>query len=706
MSSSDLQSLFEPRGVAVIGASHSPNKIGYRVVDNIAKGGYRGGIFPVNPKGGRIAGIDVCTSIHSVIGDVDMAIITIPAVHVFDAVKNCAKRGIKHLVIITSGFSEIGNTAEEKKIVAFARNNGMRVLGPNIFGLYSSKVSLNATFGPKDIKPGNVSIITQSGAIGIAMVGKTKVENIGLSSIISVGNKSDLDETDLLTYLVDHDDTRMILMYIEGISGGHRLVETMRRAASRKPVVVIKSGRSARGAMAAASHTGSLAGADDVFDDIARQCGVIRAERIEDALNWCKFLAEAPQPKGDNAVIVTNGGGIGVLAADACEKYGVQLYDDADSMRETFAGEVPDFGSTKNPIDLTGAATESDYDGALGAALKSDRIDSVICLGCETAVFDAAKFSATVKKKYGEYRGKKPVVFSMFGGEEVEEGVGALRREGVPVFEDVYDAVSCLGSLYAYRRAALISQAEPDPVTIDLRTINRIVDDVHAQGRHFLLANEAREVMNAVGIAVPASCIARTIEDAIGAAKSIGYPVAMKILSKDIIHKSDVGGIALDLENETEIIEAFESIMYSCRRAMPRARIEGVEVAEMITGGVETIVGARRDASFGPIVMFGLGGVYVEVMKDVRFRAFPVSKPEALSMMSEIRSYPLLLGVRGEEKKDIDAAANAVLRVGTIIEECPAISDIEINPLTVFDQGEGIRAIDVRILLRQKGSER
>lgn len=701
---SDLKYLFEPRGVAVIGASHNPGKIGYRIVDNILAGGYRGKIYPINPRGGKIAGVDVCTSIHGVIHDVDVAVITIPAKHVFDAVMSCAKRKVKHLVIITSGFSEIGNSAEEKKIVSFARDNGMRVLGPNIFGIYSSQVSLNATFGPQDIKPGNVSIITQSGAIGIAMIGKTRVENIGLSSIISVGNKSDIDEADLLEYLVSHDDTRMILMYIEGVRDGERMVNVLSEATKKKPVVVIKSGRSARGAMAAASHTGSLAGADEVFDCIIKQCGVIRAERIQEALEWCKFLADAPKPGGDSAVIITNGGGVGVLAADACDKYGVSLYDDQDALKSSFGGSVPDFGSTKNPVDLTGGATGDDYDKSLSIALKDKHVGSVICLGCETAVFNAEKFTGVVKKKYRAYRSNKPVVFSIFGGELVENGIGKLRKENVPIFSDVYDAVSCLGALYSHERHARSAKPTYEKVQIDAKAIGGMVRQARKAGRHFLLAHEAHEVMSAAGIAVPASRVARDIPTAVKCAEGIGYPVAMKVVSKDIIHKSDAGGIALDLDNEQEVVDAHESILHSCKAHVPNAYIEGVEIAEMVKPGIETIVGARRDRSFGPIVMFGLGGIYVEVMKDVTFRAFPINRAGALDMMGDIRSYPLLIGVRGEKKKDIDTVAHAILKVGAIIRECPDISDIEINPLVVYDEGEGVKAVDVRILLTTRSA--
>lgn len=695
----DIRSLFEPKSITVIGASHKPGKIGYTIVDNILSGGFKGEVYPVNPAGGEILGVKTYKSVTEVGGDIDVAVIAVPEKLVFQATKECAEKSVRHLVVVTSGFSEVGKSAEEREFVSFALDHGMRVLGPNVFGIYSSSVKLNATFGPGDIRKGGVAIITQSGAIGIAMIGKTKSENIGISTIVSVGNKSDIDEADLLEYLIDDDRTKIILMYIEGVKNGEKLVGAFKKAARIKPIVVIKSGRSKRGAMAAASHTGSLAGADQIFDDIARQCGVIRAENIKEALNWCKYLSHTPVPKGENTVIVTNGGGIGVMAADACEKYGVNLYDDATNLKNKFSAVMPDFGSAKNPIDITGAASADDYSKALEVAAECDDIDSVICLGCETAVFNAEAFSGVVTKRYGEYKKAKPVVFSVFGGEEIENCVNRLAKEDIPIYSDVYEAVSSLGALYSFYRNKKYLSGSFEEVDIDIVAIKAIVKKAKSEGRHFLLSDESRQIMQAVGIRTPKSGVVKNPEEAIKLAGEIGYPVVLKIVSKDIIHKSDAGGVALNLENKDEVIDAYESIVHRCRTYKPGAKISGIEVSEMVGKGVETIVGARRDSSFGPVVMFGLGGIYVEVMKDVVFRAYPISPPEALKMVSDIKSYPLLLGVRGEDKKDIKPVADAIIKVGEVLGRCGEISDIEINPLVVYDEGDGVMAVDARILL-------
>jgi acetate---CoA ligase (ADP-forming) len=695
----DIKYLFEPRSIAVVGASRDSSRIGYKILQNVILSGFKGQIYPVNPENGEILGKKTYTSVDAIPDVIDIACIVIRAKDVFNCVKSCAAKSVKFCIIIASGFSEVGNTVEERQIVEFAREHGMRILGPNVFGIYSSVSSLNATFGPPDVKPGNVSVITQSGAVGIGMMGKTVTQDIGLASIISVGNKSDLNECDILEYLVQQEQTKIILMYIEGINNGELLVDILKQATRKKPVIVIKSGRSRRGALAAASHTSSLAGEDRVFDDIIRQCGVMRSESIYDALNWCQYLAEVPIPKGENTVIITNGGGMGVLSADACEKYNVNLYSDLPDLEKTFSPILPSFGSSKNPIDLSGQASAEYYDKALTAALENNAIDSVIVLGCQTAVFDPEGFFQVIKKHYPQYLNKKPLIVSLFGGAEIEKCLSELKKLRVAAFQDVYEAVSLLGAVYANYRTRNTPVEITPVLNIDAEKLNAVISRVRADKRTFLLPYEAQEFLRVAGISIPKSRVAHDLNEAVKIAEEIGYPVAMKIASKDIIHKSDAGGIALDLENHDEVVTAYEAVIHNARQHQPNAVIEGVEIAEMIKSEMETIVAARRDHGFGPIIMFGLGGIYVEVMRDVTFRAFPLSRNEALKMISQVRSYPLLLGVRGEKRKDIDAIADAIIRTGTILKLCPDITDIEINPLGVFSQGEGVKAIDIRILL-------
>jgi acyl-CoA synthetase (NDP forming) len=536
------------------------------------------------------------------------------------------------------------------------------------------------------------------------MIGKTSVENIGLSAIVSVGNKTDVDEADLLEYLMADPHTKIVLMYIEGVRDGERLIQAVKKTTRRIPVVVIKSGRSERGAIAAASHTGSLAGSDEVFDAIMRQCGVLRAESVEEAFNWCKFLANTPSPAGENTVIVTNGGGIGVMATDACEKFGVRLYDDTLTLKEIFSTVTPEFGSTKNPVDLTGGATSAHYNSALEEALKSAQIDSVIALYGETAVFDAENLSSMIAENSRRFKEqKKPLVFSIFGGEKIESCLISMKKGEAAVYEDVYQAVSCLGSVYRYYHYLKEYSATVDETAIDPAAINRVIDQALKEGRSFLLAHEGQRVMRAAGIPIPQTLITRSLEEAVRAAETVGYPVVMKVVSRDILHKSDAGGVALDLEDRNEVIDAYQAILRNARAYKADASIEGVEVSEMVEKGMETIIGARRDRTFGPLIMFGLGGIYVEVMKDVAFRALPVNRKEIMSMVKEVRAYPLLLGVRGEEKKDLDGVVDTIVKVGTVLQRCERITDIEINPLLVYEHGRGVKAVDVRILLASGG---
>ncbi|MBW1690900.1 MAG: acetate--CoA ligase family protein [Deltaproteobacteria bacterium] len=696
----DMKYLFEPKSIAVIGASGDPSKIGYRVVENIILGGYNGLLYPVNPRGGELLGHAVAKSLDDIENPIDLACIVIPAPSVFNAVCQCAQRGVKIALVITSGFSEIGNIEEENKIISYAREHGIRILGPNVFGIYSATASLNATFGTGDVIEGNVAIITQSGALGASMIGKTAVENIGLSAMVSVGNKADIDESELLDYLITQDQTKIILMYIEGVKDGERLITALNTATKKKPVVVIKSGRSAKGAIAAASHTGSLAGTDEVFDAIVRQYGVLRAEDIDEAFDWCKFLSNNPMPGGEHTVIITNGGGIGVMTADACEKYGVKLYDDLPALNAIFSGVVPDFGSTKNPVDLTGQATTLEFEKALDAALANDDIHTVITLLSEVAIFDSENMPKLIETYYPLFKEKgKPLLFSCLGGDKVQKCINTYSIRGLPVYDGAYEGVSCLGAMYAYHDYLETQSEDLTLADIPEGEIERIASEALTHDRHFLLAHEARAVMEAAGIPIPRSRVARTLEGAVRHADEIGYPVVIKVVSKDIVHKSDAGGVALDLENSVEVIDAYQAILHTCRAYNPNAVIEGVDVMEMAPHGLELIIGARRDQVFGPIVMFGLGGVYVEVMKDISFRAFPLNRNEIMRMIEEVRSYPLLLGVRGERRRDIRGIIDTIIKLGTIIKRCEAISDIEINPLVAYEEGEGVKALDVRILL-------
>ncbi|RLE93975.1 MAG: acetyl CoA synthetase [Thermoprotei archaeon] len=447
---SNIKYLFFPKSVAVIGASRSPGKIGHEILRNIIEYGYEGKIYPVNPKADEILGLKCYKSILEIPEPVDLAVISIPAKYVPVALEECGKKGVKAAAIISSGFKEIGNVELENKIVEIARKYGIRFIGPNIFGVFSAPSKLNATFGPTKVLPGKIAFITQSGALGIALMGWTIFAGIGLSAVVSLGNKADVDEADLLEYFVDDEHTKVVLIYMEGLDNGRRFMEAAAKCSLKKPIIVIKAGRSERGARAVASHTGSLAGSDVFYDVAFKQCGVLRALNVEEAFDWARAFTALPEPKGDNVVIITNGGGIGVMATDACSDYGLNLMEFPEDLMNEFRKCMPPFGSPKNPVDLTGQAAYDEYAKALEVALSDDRIHSIILLFCQTAVVDPPKLSeviADVVKKHGS---RKPVVACYIGGEECQKGMKILEQNGIPSYPTPERAVLALAAVYRW----------------------------------------------------------------------------------------------------------------------------------------------------------------------------------------------------------------------------------------------------------------
>jgi len=707
----DLESLFKPRGIAIIGASTHPEKIGYKVVDNLLKSGFKGGIYPINPHAEEILGLKCYKSVKDVLGEVDVAVIAVPAKLVKQVTAECGEKGVKFLVIITSGFSEIGNIKEEKELVEIAHKYNMRILGPNIFGIYYAPMKMNATFGPPNVLPGNIALITQSGALGIALIGKTIAEEIGLSSIVSVGNKADIDDVDLLQFFAEDDYTKVIVIYMEGTKNGRQLLQIAEKVSKDKPLIAIKAGRSEKGARAAASHTGSLAGSDKIFEAAFKQGGILRARSADEAFNWARLLASYSKspPPGKNTVIITNGGGAGVLATDAAEEQGLHLWDDLDLMSEIFKDALPPYGSTKNPIDLTGIADTESYEVALAAALAEDKINSIILLYCLGAGVDPTKLAEAIIAQVRKGQDNKPIVVSMVGGEETEEAIKALNRSGIPAYEDPEEAVASLAALYKWRNYAKSAKRYKDkeePLAVNWAEIQEIIDYARMEGRLQLLENEAKEILEILGLSVPRFKVVTSIRDCVKAAEEFGYPLVLKIVSEDIIHKTEAGGIKLNLQSKEEVESAYKSIMASTAKRYPRARIRGMLVTEMIQGGIEVIVGSSNDPSFGPTIMFGLGGIYVEVLKDVVFKVAPISKSEAKKMIGEIRSSTLLHGVRGEEKKDIDALAEAIYRISRLVDKIRDIVELDINPMRVLKEGQGCKVLDARITISRNEVER
>ncbi len=699
-----LVKLFDPSSIAVIGASHIKGKVGNTLFTNIINSGYGGKVYPVNLKGGNIGGYKVVETVDELPDGIDLGIIVIPAKFVKNTVEKCGEKGFKHLIIISSGFAEVGDVKEEEELVEIAGRYGMRILGPNVFGIYSAKADLNATFGPSRVQKGNIALISQSGALGIAMIGMTAEQYLGLSAIVSVGNKADINDMELLDHLSEDENTEVIMIYMEGLAKGAEFLDRVKQMPREKAVVAIKAGRSEKGATAVASHTGSLAGSDKVFSAAFEQVGILRADSLTNAFNWSRVLSNSPLPIKENSVIITNGGGVGVLAADAAEDFGVPLLDDQTFLEEIFGDKIPSFGSTKNPIDLTGQAGRSQYEASMKAALENDEVGSIIGLYCETGITDPMETAESLKEIYDEYRDRKPMVFTFVGGDFVGECVDWLRKNGVPAFTETQEALSAMGALFKRKKCidrlnSMDDGGEPD---IPFHKIREIVNSAIQDNRYILFEDEGRKILELAGIPMARGEVVKSLEECVETAESIGYPVVLKIVSEDIVHKSDAGGIALNLEDCEEVIDAYQAIISNSRRKYPNARIEGMSVAEMLKGGEEVIIGGTTDPSFGPVVMFGLGGVYVEILKDVMFRVAPISKRESRRLIGEINSFPILVGARGQKRKDLDSLAEMVHRVSYLLSEVDAISEIDLNPVKAFEHGKGCKSVDVRITLKRE----
>ncbi|MBU7013576.1 MAG: acetate--CoA ligase family protein [Theionarchaea archaeon] len=702
----NLRYLFNPESVAIIGASAHKGKIGYELLNNIITFGYQGKIYPVNVRASEIdsiLGLEPFESLGDIPGPVDLALITIPAQYVADAMRECARKKVKACVVITSGFSETENIKGEQELVEIADSGSMILLGPNVFGVVYTPVNLNASFGPTHLLPGKIAFITQSGALGISLMDWTIAERIGLSSVVSVGNKADIDDDDLLEYFAQDTNTKAIAIYMEGIKEGRRFMDLAEKIVLQKPLIVIKSGRSQRGAKAAASHTGSLAGVDTVFTSAFKQVGILRAKTSREAFDWARIF-HLEMPEGDNVVIITNGGGAGVMATDEAEENNLHLLDDYSYLEDVFKECVPPFGSTRNPIDLTGQTGEEGYKVALRAAMKEGRIHSVVVIYCEAPLTDPSRVAAFIIEEVEAQESRKPVVVAFIGGSRSQEAINMLNEHGIPTYPEPERAMDALGAFYRWVHfiEAEKKEAPPEKLSLPLKEIEPIISTARKEQRLQLLESEAKQILRLAGFDVPAFWMGSTKEECVRAAQRIGFPVVMKIVSEDIIHKTEVGGVRVGISSVDEVREAYTDIMTRARKKYPDANVRGIIVCDMVEKGVETILGMSSDPQFGPVVMFGLGGIYVEVLKDVSFRVAPLSRRDAQEMLQEIRATPLLYGVRGGEKKDIASLEEAIYRLGLLAAGIPEIAEMDINPLMVLDKQKGCKVVDARMTLQPR----
>jgi acetate---CoA ligase (ADP-forming) len=698
-----LNKLLKPKSIAVVGASATPGKIGYTVLDNLIKEGYKGNIYPINPTCDEILGKKVYASVLDIPGDCDAALITVPAKYCLEVAEECGKKGIKGLIVITSGFSEVGRRDLEDEMVAIARRYGMRILGPNIVGTLSNSDKLNASFAPFLPFNGKATLISQSGALLIALDASSFTRAVGFDKLISIGNMSDVDFADLISWLDEDENTACITLYIEGLKDGRAFIEAGKKA--RKPIIALKAGVSAHGAAAAASHTGSLAGAAKVYGAALQQAGVIQAADLNDLFDRTLALSLQPPLKGDNILVLTNGGGVGVLATDAAERFGVPMKFAPKDVQEELKKHMPEFGSAKNPVDLTGMAGNDWYYQTANFSIAHPWVEGLVVLYCETAMTNPMEIAKSIKKAVDDSGIKgKPVIVSFVGGEKSDAAMRWLVENGIPAYGAPDLALNAMGALreYARMKSGPVEQvAKMDPAM--RKKALEVINAARADGRDSLTEIEAKEVFSIYGMPVTSTSLAKTEDEAVKLAEKIGYPIVMKIVSPDILHKSDAGGVKVNVKDEKGVREAYQTILTNAKAYKAGANIHGIAIQEMAPWGTEVILGSVNDPTFGPTMMFGLGGIFVEVLKDVTFRVTPVSESQAKSMLGEIRGAPILAGARGEAPRDQEAMAATIAKYSAMILDLQdEIAESDANPVLVYEQGKGLKVVDARVILKKK----
>jgi len=699
-----LNGLFRPQSVAVVGASTQPGKIGYTVLHNLIASQYQGKIIPINPGADEIMGLKTYASICDVPDVVDAAVIVVPAKYVPQVTRECGEKGVKGLMVITSGFSEVGRRDLEKEVVDIARQYGMRVLGPNIVGVLSNSDNLNASFAPFLPFPGKASLVSQSGALLIAIDAATYTRRVGFDKLISIGNMSDVDFADSIRWLDDDENTSCISLYIEGFKDGRAFIEAGQNA--RKPIIALKAGVSAHGAAAAASHTGSLAGAAKIYSAAFQQAGVIQATDLDNLFDRTLALSLQPPMTGDNMLIITNGGGVGVLATDAAERFGLPLRFAPDDVQAELRKHMPEFGSAKNPVDLTGMAGTDWYSKSVQFSYAHPWVDGLVVLYCETAMTDPMEIAKSIYQALQDSGVKdKPVTISFVGGEKSAAAMVWLVEHGVPAYGAPDLAVSSMAALREYARSRKFLQETLTPCDgYDADSARAVIAKVREDGRSVLTEIEAKQVFSAFRLPITTTRLASSEEEAIRMANEIGYPVVMKIVSPEIIHKSDAGGVKVNIKDDAAAREAYRTILANAKAYKADANIHGVAIQEMAPWGTEVILGSVNDPTFGPTVMFGLGGIFVEVLKDVTFRVTPVTNGQALHMLGEIRGAPVLAGTRGEPPRDRQALASVLCDYSNMILSLQdEISESDANPVLVYAEGKGVKVVDARIILKKKG---
>ncbi len=698
-SSLNLDAIFSPTSIAVIGASQTPGSVGQAVFNNILLGGYTGTVYPVNVRAHSVGGVRAYPSVKDLPEKVDLAIVIVPASVVPRVVDECGESGVKGLIVVSAGFKEVGEEGArlEQETAAAARKYSMRLIGPNCLGIVNTAANtrLNSSFASKMPAEGSIAFASQSGALCAAILDYASGEKIGFSKFVSMGNKADLNENDLLEYLGTDPLTKVILLYIEDLVDGRKFVEVASRVTQSKPIVAVKAGVSPEGAKAATSHTGALAGSEEAYDAVLRQSGVLRVESVIELFDYGRAFAEQPLPKGNRVAIITNGGGPGIMATDACVRYGLQVAAFSDKTKKRLRAGLPKAASVNNPVDIIGDAQADRYEVALKSALWDQNVDCGLVMLTPQAMVDIKKVGeiiASIAPRSG-----KTIVGCLMGLVDVSPGVAVLQANGIPHYSFPEAAVRSLATLYHYQKWIERPRTEIKSFDVKLGLAKRIIARARRLGESNLSQDEAMSVLEAYGFPTVKTKFAKTSQESVNAAVAIGFPVAMKIVSRDIAHKVDVGGVKLNLGTEQEVRAGFEEITRNVTTHVPTARVDGVVVQEYIVGGRETIIGLRRDPKFGPLLMFGLGGIYVEAYRDVSFRLAPIRELGAFNMISQLRGSKILEGSRGQSPVDTKVLAECIERVSQLAVQLDEVQELDINPLVAFEKG--CRALDARIIL-------
>jgi 4-hydroxybutyryl-CoA synthetase (ADP-forming) len=673
---------FSPKSIAIIGASEKPG-VGKTIFYNIAKH-FKGKIYPVTPSNPTVGGLTAYKNVLDIPDSIDLAVVAAPSKFTPSVMEEVGKKGIKGAIIVSAGFKEVDEAGAklEREVGEIAKKYDIKVIGPNCLGImsFSKDNIMNSTFLKITPKYGNIALVSQSGAICAATVEDAEAQNIGFSKVISMGNKVDMDESDVLELLAEDEDTKVIVMYLE------------------KPIIVLKSGRTAEGAKAAASHTGALGGSDVNYEAAFAQCGVIRVDTMGELFDLATAFSKQPLPNG-NVVIVSNAGGPAIISTDACSRYGLKMAD-ISSIRDEIASVIPTYGSPRNPVDIVGDADYLRFEKVLHLTLAHPNVGSVVTMCTPSATLNYDDL-ARVLVKVSQQFPNKTILASLMGLAEGMENRRIMSEGGIPYYLYSEPAIRTLKAMYDFKK--WLDDASNKRTILqfakDTAKVKSIFENVRKNGRSNLLEEEGYEVLEAYGFPTPKSLLCSREQECIDAAKEIGYPVVMKIVSPDIIHKSDAGGVKVGIKTDDELRNSFRTITENALKYKSDAKIKGVLVQEMVKSAKETILGASQDPTFGPVIMFGLGGIYVEVLKDVVFRIVPIDEQEATNMVESIKTIKLLKGVRGEKSSDLRAIADSLQRLSQLVVDFPEIKEFDINPLLVLEEGKGARVVDARIIL-------